>query len=133
MRSAVGSIISLTVLVTLAGCGRNPHARTGPSPDQLAYDEGAKAFREGTREGYQRAVEAFTRATTLLPGNCDNSLQLAQSLTFFAHEQKYNWEEFEPRLSKAVAILDSLSCAALLPSANRVRAHATYLHDPTKS
>src|SRR6476659_2355544 len=131
MKVSARPIISFVFLVTITGCANKPHARTGRVPDQVAYDEGVVAFREGTPEGYQRAVEAFTRAATLQPANCEYSLQLAQALTFLAHEQKYNWEEFEPRLSKAITILDSLACSP--PFTDRVRAHATYLHDPTKT
>src|SRR6476659_1663322 len=133
MKVSARPIISFVFLVTITGCANKPHARTGRVPDQVAYDEGVVAFREGTPEGYQRAVDAFTRAATLQPANCDYGLQLAQALTFLAHEQKYNWEEFEPRLSRAITILDSLACPATQPFVNRVRAQATYLHDPTKS
>jgi Flp pilus assembly protein TadD len=51
------------------------------------------------------ATVAFRKAADLDPKNCEFVMHLGQSLLFLAQQQKLNWEEFEPSVSEANAIL----------------------------
>jgi len=118
----------LVVLILASGCGQRVQTKlpSGPSQHELLYREGLEAFRQATPEGYKEAIDAFRKASTLAPSRCEYSLHLAESLIFLAREQEYNWEEFEPRGSEAVRIIDSvqhaLGCATFEPLVDRLRA-----------
>jgi tetratricopeptide (TPR) repeat protein len=130
-------LAAIMMSLTLVSCGRNIPLSTGAPPDRRAFEQGVEAFHEATPEGYQRAAESFRNALALSPETCQYSVHLAQALTFLAFEQKYNWEEFEPRVSEARTILDSAqqapACSGLQAVSDRVRALAMYVHDPTHS
>src|SRR5579871_2082426 len=66
---------------------------TGPSADELAYQAGLAAFRLATPEAYQRAANAFRKASELKKDRCEYTLHLAESLYFLAQQQKQNWED----------------------------------------
>ncbi len=118
----------LLVLILASSCGHRVQATlpSGPPQHELLYREGLEAFRRATPEGYKEAIDAFRRASALAPSRCEYSLHLAESLIFLAREQEYNWEEFEPRASEAVRIMDSVprasGCATFEPFLDRLRA-----------
>src|SRR6185503_944136 len=104
----------LFVLILASGCGHRVQTKLPSAPPQheLLYREGLEAFRQATPEGYKQAIDAFRKAFTLAPSRCEFSLHLAESVIFLAREQEYNWEEFEPRLTEAVRIIDSVQHAS---------------------
>jgi len=115
-------------IILAASCGHKVQAGLpGASPEhELLYRAGLEAFRQATPEGYRQAIGAFRKASALAPSRCDYSLHLAESLLLLAQEQKYNWEEFEPRESEAVGIIASAQraaeCETFEPFVNRLRA-----------
>ncbi len=102
----------LLVVLLASGCGPKTQTRIAPFPvhigppeDDVAYREGMKAFREGTPEGYERAVAAFRKADKRRPSTCEYEMHLAESLFFLVLQQKNNWEDFQPHTGEADAIL----------------------------
>jgi len=118
----------LVVLILASSCGHKAQTKLpSASPEhELLYRGGLEAFRQATPEGYRQAIDAFRKASTLAPSRCEYSLHLAESLILLAQEQRYNWEEFEPRVSEAVGIIDSIQraaeCATFKPFVDRLRA-----------
>src|SRR2546427_7927212 len=118
----------LVVLILASSCGHKAQTKlpNAPPEHELLYRAGLEAFRQATPEGYQQAIDAFRKASTLAPSRCEYSLHLAESLVLLAQEQKYNWEEFEPRVSEVVGIIDSIqraaACATFKPFVDRLRA-----------
>ena len=118
----------MVVLILASSCGHKAQTKLpSASPEhELLYRGGLEAFRQATPEGYRQAIDAFRKASTLAPSRCEYSLHLAESLILLAQEQRYNWEEFEPRVSEAVGIIDSIQraaeCATFEPFVDRLRA-----------
>ncbi len=88
-----------------------------PPEYEVAYQDGLKAFREATPDGYQRAADAFRKASTLRPSTCEYALHLSESLFFLAQEREANWEESQPMVQQASDIVsarqDTPECATL--------------------
>jgi tetratricopeptide (TPR) repeat protein len=82
-----------------------PPLPSGPSEDELAFQDGLKAFRLATPEGYQRAAASFRKASELNKSKCEYVLHLAEALYFLAQQQKANWEEFGGSVGEANAIV----------------------------
>jgi tetratricopeptide (TPR) repeat protein len=111
-RVARGCVGVALVLLLTAGCGHGfrksvalPPVPAGPSEDESAYEEGLRAFRLATPEGYQRATNLFRRASELNKARCDYVLHLAEALYFLAQQQKANWEDFAASVGEANAIV----------------------------
>jgi tetratricopeptide (TPR) repeat protein len=94
-----------TLVLLLASCARR--IPTPLEPHVLLYRQGLDAFRQATPEAYQRAITAFHRAAELSPSHCEYWLHLAESLLFLAKEQQRNWDEFRPRVTEAIEVVDA--------------------------
>ena len=98
------------ILLISSGCGRRTNvalpSTAAPQPESL-YTQGLADFHQGTPEGYMKAAAALRTAWRLKPDRCDYALNLAQSLLFLSTEQILNWEEYEPRQSEALAVVDA--------------------------
>ena len=79
---------ALAALLLIAGCGHKAlvpanvavtPAIAGPPEHEVLYKEGVAAFRLATAEGYQRAGDAFRKASTLNASNCDYAMRLAEA------------------------------------------------------
>jgi tetratricopeptide (TPR) repeat protein len=102
--------VSFLALFLIVGCGHKMSPKVtvppaGPPEHAIAFETGVKAFREGTPEGYTRAVDSFRKATRLSPRNCDYVLHLSEALFFLAQQQKLNWEDYAPQASEADTIV----------------------------
>jgi tetratricopeptide (TPR) repeat protein len=123
-----GSVLVILILAILASsCVHTVQTNLPGLPkDQVLYRAGIEAFQRATPEGYQQAIDDFRKASGLAPSRCEYSLHLAESLVLFAREQRYNWEEFEPGLTKAIGIIDSVQrrteCGAYESFVDRLRA-----------
>ena len=119
-------ILAVAAFMFVTGCRHHVQTRlpAGPPQDELFYREGLAAFREATPEGLAHAADAFRKASSLKPQQCEYSLNLAQSLLFLAIEQRSNREEFEPAQSEAVRVMDSVDagCISSEPFTLRLRA-----------
>jgi tetratricopeptide (TPR) repeat protein len=93
-------------------CHRRLTTIPGPTPEEL-FQQGLKAFHQGTPQSYQRAAEAFGRASKMRPTECVYSLNQAQSLLFLSAEQELNFEPHEPSRMEASSIVDSVAPACL--------------------
>jgi tetratricopeptide (TPR) repeat protein len=100
----------LIIFLITSGCGRRTSAAllttAVPEPESL-YSQGLADFHQGTPESYMKAAAAFRSAWRLKPDRCDYALNLAQSLLFLSTEQIVNLEEYEPRQSEALAVVDA--------------------------
>lgn len=123
---ARGSVLGILLIASSCGHDVQTNPPTTSQEQELLYRKGSEAFRLATPDGYIEAVTAFREASTLAPTRCEYSLHLAESLILLAQEQKYNLEDFEPRLSEAVGIVGSVQreteCAAFEPFVDRLRA-----------
>ena len=108
----------------------------GPPEHEVLYRDGLNAFRQATPEGYERAAEAFRKASRLNASNCEYSLHLVEALLFLAQEQRLNSEDFAPRLTEAGAILNvaqtTTACSAFESTANRLSGMHLYLREPLR-
>ena len=123
--------LSLVILAGLAADGCAPkravlHQPTAVPEYETLFAEGQAAFREATPEGYERATDAFRKASSLRPDRCEYSLHLAEALLFLALEQKLNQEDTAPagrQAGKIIASVESQPCASGFGSIlNRVKA-----------
>lgn len=123
--------LALVILLGLAlgNCGPKKavlHQPTGVPEYDTLFAEGQAAFREATPEGYERAANAFRKASSLRPERCEYSLHLAEALLFLALEQKLNQEDTAPagrEAGKIIASMESQPCASGFTSIlNRVKA-----------
>lgn len=112
-----------------AGCARKTvvvHQPAAIPEYEGLFAEGQAAFREATPEGYERAADAFRKASSLRPERCQYSLHLAEALLFLALEQKLNQEDTAAagqEAGKIVTSMESQPCAAGFASIlNRVKA-----------
>src|SRR5436190_469428 len=106
-------VVVCLLLLLGTNCGRKvstsvavppPPLLTGPWDYEVAYQEGLKAFRLATPEGYRRAAVSFQKASELETTNCEYPLRRAESLYFLAQQQKLNWEDFSGSVSEAIRI-----------------------------
>jgi tetratricopeptide (TPR) repeat protein len=133
---------ALVLVLTITRCGHRVQVQSPPpvpeKPPEHAvlYREGLAAFRLATPEGYQRAADAFRKASALNASSCEYAVRLAEALVFLAREEKLNSDEFEPQLSEAGAVLDTRqsepACASFESATNRVRGLALYLREPIR-
>jgi tetratricopeptide (TPR) repeat protein len=122
--------LALVILSGLAaGCAPKRAVLHEPAavPEyEVLFAAGQAAFREATPEGYERAADAFRKASSLRPERCEYSLHLAEALLFFALEQKLNQEDTTPAAREAGKTIDSVEsqpCASGFASIlNRVKA-----------
>jgi tetratricopeptide (TPR) repeat protein len=119
-----------------AGVTTPPPPATGPTADELAYQEGLAAFRLATPEAYQRAVSAFRKASELNKDRCEYTMHLAESLYFLAQQQKLNWEEYGDAVGEANAVVEfrqgALQCKGFESYLARLRALGlTFTNSPT--
>ena len=96
-------IRGIVLVLLLAGCTRRETSKfvapPPPIPEHRAeYEQGLRAFREFTPNGYVRAIAHFRKALDLKPADCDYAVQLAQSNLFLAQEQRANYEDFAATL-----------------------------------
>jgi tetratricopeptide (TPR) repeat protein len=114
----------LALCFCAVACHRRLTTSPGPTPEEL-FQQGLKAFHQGTPESYQRAVEAFGRASKMRPAECSYALNQAQSLLFLSAEQELNFEKYEPSRIEAASIVDAIGPACvptLEPFVLRLRA-----------
>jgi tetratricopeptide (TPR) repeat protein len=123
--------LALLFMAGLASAGCAPrsaviHQPTGVPADAALFAEGQAAFREATVEGYERAADAFRKASALRHDRCEYSLHLAEALLFLALEQKLNQEDTAPSVreaDEALTWVESQPCASGFGSIlNRVKA-----------
>jgi tetratricopeptide (TPR) repeat protein len=123
--------LALVILSGLAAAGCAPktavlHQPAAVPEHEALFAEGQAAFREATPEGYERAANAFRKASSLRPERCEYSLHLTEALLFLALEQKLNQEDAAPagqEAGKIIASVESQPCAAGFASIlNRVKA-----------
>ena len=89
-------------LLLLTGCARPIVKLIAPPPrlpeDRAEYEQGLRAFREFTPEGYSRAIAHFEKAMAFSPAQCDYALHFAEANLFLAQEQRANYEDFNAAL-----------------------------------
>src|SRR5262245_20473348 len=113
--------IVLILVLLLSACSHKtpvaiyiPSAPPGPTADVQAFDEGLKAFRLATPEGYEQASALFRKAAGLEKSNCEYALHLAESLFFLAQKKQANWELYTAFVTEANHIIafndDGLKC-----------------------
>lgn len=120
----------LALVIVATGCvPKAPRTKlaSGPPEHWLLYEEGLRAFKEGTPEGYLRSSNALRRAASLSPSRCEYSLHLAEALLRLALEQKSNYDEKwdQPAIEAKAAIGAAEAredCKALPSLMARVRA-----------
>jgi len=104
--------VLILLLFLATGCGNKaiqveaPIVPVGLPEHEVAFDEGLRAFRLGTPEGYKSAAGSFRKAAELEQTRCEYALHWSESLYFLAQEQKENWEDFAPTVSEANTSLD---------------------------
>jgi len=132
---------SVVIFVLTAGCAHRvavqpPSAPSGPPEDEVQYQKGLESFRLATPEGYEQAGVAFRKAAQVNGSNCAYSVHLAEALVFLGYEQRLNSEDFAPRLSEAVEILDQSganpACSAFEAIVDRLRGFSLYLREPLR-
>lgn len=105
-RSSFRLKLSLVILAGLASTGCAPKRAVLRQPVavpeyEALFAEGQAAFREATPDGYERAADAFRKASSLRHDRCEYSLHLAEALLFLALEQKLNQEDAAPTVQEA--------------------------------
>ena len=124
------ALLNLSLVAALASTGCPPKTTvlhpTAVPPDAVLFAEGQAAFREATPEGYERAANAFRKASSIRHDRCEYSLHRAEALLFLALEQKLNQEDTAPSVreaGEAITSVESQPCAAAFASLlNRVKA-----------